>query len=137
MKATLSDYKQSPRKVRLVANLVRGKSTARAKELLTFADKKSAPALQKLLNSAIANAQQKGVAIENLFIKEIQVNQGLSMTRYMPRARGRAAPYRHRRSQITVVLDAKKSGAKTSAKTLRQTQGKKAIKKTSKTKAKK
>lgn len=120
MKATLTNYQQSPRKVRLVADLVRGKSVARARELLAFADKKSAPAVLKLLESAVSNARGVGVQADKLFIKDIQVNMGLSMGRVMPMARGQAHRYRHRRASVLLVLDARKEvvekGKVTSAK---------------------
>lgn len=109
MKATLTNYQQSPRKVRLVAGLIRGKSVSRARTLLTFADKKSAPAVLKLLESAVASARAGGATAENLFIKDIQVNQGLSMKRFMPMARGQAHRFRHRRSTVILILDAKKA----------------------------
>lgn len=109
MKATLTNYEQSPRKVRLVANMIRGKSVPRARILLSFADKKSAPAVLKLLESAVANARSQGAVAESLVVKDLQVNQGISMKRIMPMARGQAHRYRHRRSSIILVLDAKKA----------------------------
>src|SRR3989344_4348632 len=108
MKATLTNYQQSPRKVRLVADLIRRKSVVRARSLLSFADKKSAPAVLKLLESAVASARAEGSAAENLVVKDIQVTQGLSLKRIMPMARGQAHRYRHRRASIILVLDAKK-----------------------------
>ncbi len=108
MKATLTNYQQSPRKVRLVADMIRGKSVSRARMLLDFADKKSAPAVLKLLESAVSNARSDGASAENLFIKDIQVNMGISMKRFMPMARGQAHKYRHRRATVILTLDAKK-----------------------------
>jgi|SRR3989344_6226653 len=116
MKATLTNYQQSPRKVRLVADLIRGKSVLRARTLLSFADKKSAPAVLKLLESAVSSARSSGASAENLFIKDIQVNMGLSMKRFMPMARGQAHKYRHRRASIILMLDAKKEVTTKSAK---------------------
>ncbi|MEK7627876.1 MAG: 50S ribosomal protein L22 [Patescibacteria group bacterium] len=107
MKATLSNFQQSPRKVRLVADLVRGKELPRARTLLAFAEKKSAEALLKLLDSAVSNARTGGVSAEGLFVKDICVNQGISMKRFMPMARGRANPYRHRRSTVVLTLGTK------------------------------
>lgn len=109
MKATLTNYQQSPRKVRLVAGLIRGKNVLRARELLAFADKKSAPAVLKLLESAISNARAQGAQTETLFVKDIQVNMGISMRRFMPMSRGQAHKYRHRRATVIMVLDAKKA----------------------------
>ena len=116
MKATLTNYQQSPRKVRLVAGLIRGKSVLRARELLAFADKKSAPAVLKLLESAVSNARAQGTSAESLFVKDIQVNMGISMNRFMPMARGQAHKYRHRRATVIMVLDAKKAGETKGAK---------------------
>ena len=118
MKATLTNYQQSPRKVRLIANLIRGKSVVRARMLLAFADKKSAPAVLKLLESAVSNARVTGAVAENLFVKDIQVNQGISMKRFMPMARGQAHRFRRRRSSIVLALvpRAEKKAAKKSAK---------------------
>ena len=104
MKALLTNYHQSPRKVRLVADLIRGKSVAQAKAVLAFLPKKSSPALEKLLDSAVSNAQQVGISNENLFVKTIQVNKGNAMRRFMPKARGRAAQFRRTMSIITLEL---------------------------------
>ncbi len=128
MQATLKNYQQSPRKVRLVANLIRGKSVVRARMLLAFADKKSAPAVLTLLESAVANARAAGAMAEQLVVKDIQVNQGLSMKRFMPMARGQAHRFRHRRSSITLMLAAKQQSAQPKA-------AKKAAKKAGKKKA--
>lgn len=112
MKATLSNYRQSPRKVRLIANLIRGKSVTRARGLLAFADKKSAPAVLKLIESAVSNARVQGAQDGNLFVKDVQVNMGISMKRFMPMARGQAHRFRHRRSTVVLMLDAKKEDVK-------------------------
>jgi large subunit ribosomal protein L22 len=104
MKALLTNYHQSPRKVRLVADVIRGKSIADAKAALMFLPRKSSPAIEKLLDSAVANARQKGEQTENLFVKTIQVNKGLAMRRFMPRARGRAARYQKVLSHVSLEL---------------------------------
>ena len=104
MKAFLKNYRQSPRKVRLVADLIRGESVEKARACLAFMDKKSAPALKKLLDSAVANAVNQGKKLEDLFVEEIFVDQGLTMRRYMPRAFGRATPFRRRSSNVTLKL---------------------------------
>lgn len=116
MKAFLKNYRQSPRKVRLVAGLIRGKSVARAKTLLAFADQKSAPAILKLLNSAVVNAQTAGKDAKDLIIKEIMVDEGIVMKRFMPMARGRANPYKKRSSRITLALGEKTVATKKTAK---------------------
>jgi len=102
MKATLSQFKQSPRKVRLVADLVRGKTVRQAKESLAFLDKKSAPIIEKLISSAFANAQ--GTDMDALIVKTIQVNKGMVLRRFKPMARGRAARVHRTRSVISLEL---------------------------------
>ena len=104
MKAFLKNYRQSPRKVRLVANLVRGKKVDRALILLSATDKKSTTPLKKLVESAIANAKSSGTKKEDLIIKEIQVNEGIVFKRYKPRARGRASAIRKKTSHVSIVL---------------------------------
>src|SRR3989344_902805 len=105
MKATLQTYRQSPRKVRLLADLIRGKRVSDALVRLQFADKRGAPIVAKLLKSAVANASNLANAgAENLFVKEISVNQGVTMKRSMPRARGSASRINKRTSHINIVL---------------------------------
>src|SRR6185436_16443053 len=104
MKALLTNYHQSPRKVRLVADLIRGKSVAQAKAALMFLPKKSSPAIEKLLDSAVSNARQTGQSAENLFVKTIQVNKGIAMRRFKPMARGRANRYQKTMSIIQLEL---------------------------------
>ncbi len=104
MKATLTNYRQSPQKTRLVANLIRGKSVRAARMALSFLSKKSSPAFGKLLDSAVANARQSGVATDDLIVKTVSVNKGLVIRRFKPMARGRAAGVRRTRSIITLEL---------------------------------
>ena len=104
MKALLSNYHQSPRKVRLIADLIRGKSVVQAKAALSFMPQKSSPAIEKLLDSAVSNAKQMGAEAENLFVKAIAVNKGLVMRRFMPKARGRASRYAKTMSIVTLEL---------------------------------
>ncbi len=101
MKATLSTYHQTPRKTRLVADLVRGKTVAEALAILSFLPKKAAEPVKKLINSALANAQGDS---ETLIIKSITVDKGLVMKRFMIRARGGSSPIRHRTSHVKVEL---------------------------------
>ena len=117
MKALLTNYHQSPRKVRLVADLIRGKSVAAARAALLYLPKKSSPAIGKLLDSAVANASSAGAVAENLFVKTITVNKGIVMRRARPFARGRAGSIRKTMSIVflelgTVAKAAKKSRAK-------------------------
>ena len=105
-KAVLSNVHVSPRKARLVADLVRGRKVTTAIDILNFSTKKTAPLLRKLVLSAVANARQKeGVDIEELFVRSVTVNEGKKNKRFLPRAQGRATPIIKRHSSITVVLD--------------------------------
>lgn len=104
MKALLKNYHQAPRKVRLVADLIRGKSVVRAREELMYLPKKSSGAMAKLLNSAVANARVQGAHEEDLFVKTVAVNKGLVMKRYRPFARGRAGSLHKELSIITIEL---------------------------------
>lgn len=103
-KAHLKNYRQSPRKVRLVASSVRGKSIAEAIDILTFVPNRAAEPLLKLLASARANALSLNIPSENLKIKELRVDEGPTLYRSMPRSRGMANPIRKRTSHITVVI---------------------------------
>lgn len=105
MRASLSNYHQSPRKVRLVADLIRGKSVPAAMQALTFLPKKSAPAVAKLLNSALANARAEGAAPEQLFVRSITVDKDNVQKRGRPFARGRSGVIRKTMSHITIVLE--------------------------------
>lgn len=104
MKATLTNYRQSPRKVRLVAHAVKGKTIAQAEVELSYMPKRAADPIKKLIKSAAANAQNAGVDTSALVIKSIEVNKGLVMKRYMPRAMGSAKPIRKKMSHVDVVL---------------------------------
>jgi len=106
VKAKLRFTRTAPRKIRLVANMVRGKDVNEAIQILSFVHKKSAPVLKKLLQSAVANAdQKKTVDIDTLYVKHISVDQGPTLKRYMPRAMGRASEIRKKTSHINLVLD--------------------------------
>ena len=100
----LKNYRQSPRKVRLVANLIRGKSVPAASIALEFLPKKSSDAMLKLLSSAAANAEQSGANPEELIVKSITVDKGLALKRFKPMARGRAASFRRTMSTIRIEL---------------------------------
>jgi large subunit ribosomal protein L22 len=107
MKAFLKNHRQTPRKTRLVADLVRGKDVEKVLDMLRFTDKKSAIAIRALIESAVANAKQSGVDTARLFVKELRVDEGLKMKRWRPRERGRAAPFRRRTSRINLTLGEK------------------------------
>jgi len=104
MKATLTNYRQTPRKVRLVTEMVKGKSIVEALTALKFLDKRAARPVAKLIASAVANAEKQGEDARQLFIQNITVNKGIVLKRAMPRAFGRSAPIRHRMSHLSVVL---------------------------------
>jgi len=104
MKAILKNYRQSPRKVRLIADLVRGKKVSSALAALKFVDKKASDPFAKVINSAVANAKNQGVNVETLSIKKVTVDKGITFKRFMPRARGSASPINRRNSHITVEL---------------------------------
>lgn len=103
-KAQLNNYRQSPRKVRLVADTLRGKKVEEAITNLSFIPKRSALPLQKLLASALANAKNLSLSPENLIVKEIRVDAGPTLYRRRPRSRGMANPIRKRTSRVSVVL---------------------------------
>lgn len=107
MKAFLKNYRQSPRKVRLLADLVRGKSVSKALETLTFVNKRASLPFVKVIKSALANAQDAGVDTSALIIKSVAVDKGTVFKRMMPRARGSAARINKRNSHITVELGTK------------------------------
>ncbi|MEK7068981.1 MAG: 50S ribosomal protein L22 [Patescibacteria group bacterium] len=109
MKALLTNYHQSPRKVRLVADLIRGKSIQAARLALKFLPKKSSPAIEKLLDSAVANARSNGTYSESLYVKKITVDKGAVMRRSRPFARGRAGAIRKTMSIVFLELGASKS----------------------------
>jgi len=104
MKAFLKNYRQSPRKVRLLADLVRGKSVANALETLTFVNKRASEPFSKLIKSAVANAKAQGSDVSALVVKSVTVDKGTVFKRSMPRARGSASPINKRNSHITVEL---------------------------------
>lgn len=93
-------------KARWVADKVRGKDINQAIKDLTFLKQKSAPMIKKLIESAVANAEEKKVIdVDNLYIKEIYVNQGPAIKRMMPRAQGRGFKISKKQSHICVTLD--------------------------------
>ena len=98
----------SPRKIRLVMNQVRGKQVEEALNMLSFTPKRGARILKKLVNSAVANAEQNtGVDVDSLYIVRVYADEGPTLKRWRPRAQGRATPIRKRTSHLTVVLNEK------------------------------
>lgn len=104
MKAILKNYRQSPRKVRLVADSVKGKKVEDALLKLKFMPKRATEVVEKLIASAVANAKENFDVKESLFIQNIEINQGVTLKRYRPRARGSAFRINKRTSNIVVTL---------------------------------
>jgi large subunit ribosomal protein L22 len=95
----------TPRKVRIIANEVRGKDVQVAIDFLTFCKKSAARPILKLVKSAVANADQKGTLDpDTLYVSEILVDSGPTMKRWMPRARGSATPILKRSSKVSLTL---------------------------------
>ena len=106
--AKLNDYRQSPRKVRLVANLIRGKKALEAIDILTVTIKRASDPIIALLKSAIANAKNNfSLNAEDLVVKSLAVDNGAILYRRMPRARGMAYAIRKRVSHLSLVLGVK------------------------------
>lgn len=106
--AKLRYVRLSPRKTRLVVDMVRGKGVQEALNILRFSPQKAGGIVGTLVSSAVANAEQKGVSdVDRLYVKSIQVDQGPVLRRFIPRAQGRATRIRKPTSHITVVLDEK------------------------------
>ena len=105
MKATLKNFRQSPRKVRLVARVLRGKPAHQALAMLRTVDKKVSEPIRKLILSAMNNAQQAGKQdADKLVIGDVRVDQGMLLKRWRPRAFGRATPIRRRSSTVHIEL---------------------------------
>lgn len=96
----------SPRKLQLVADLIRGKQVAAALQLLDFTPKRGARLLAKAVRSAVANAEQRetGVNVDELIVHTVRVDGGPILKRFLPRAHGRATPIRKRTSHVTVIV---------------------------------
>jgi len=96
----------APRKARLVVDMIKGMDVEQAINALHVTKKKCAPAVRKLVESAVANADQRGdMDVDALYIKRAFVDEGPTMRRFLPRAMGRATRINKRTSHITVVLD--------------------------------
>ena len=110
--------RQSPYKMRLVIDQIRGKDVNEALGLLRFSKKHAAKQIEKVLNSAVANAEFKSressesVDVDTLYIKHAIVNEGPALRRFMPAAQGRATPIRKRTSHVEIVLDAREETAR-------------------------
>lgn len=104
-KAIAKTVRIAPRKARLVADLIRGKKASDALITLEYTNKAASPLIAKVLNSAIANAvNNHNMNEETLYVKEIMINEGATMKRFRPRAKGSASPILKRTSHIYVVV---------------------------------
>jgi large subunit ribosomal protein L22 len=103
--ATMKYVRTSPRKMRRVVDLIRGQHVEEARRILRFSPLGATHEVEKLLNSAVANAEQTpGVIPQNLVVDRAWVNEGPTLRRYRPRAYGRATRVRKRTSHVTVVV---------------------------------
>ena len=108
VKASLNFARIGSQKARLVADMVRGKDVNEAIRSLTFAKQKGAGLIKKLIESAVANAEnRKTIDVDNLYVKSIWVDMGPALKRFRPRAQGRAFQVKKKLSHINVVLDEK------------------------------
>ena len=104
MRAKLRYLRVSPRKTRLVVDLIRGKNVAEAINILTFTRRAASEPVRKLIESAIANAEASDANVDRLFVETITVDEGPTLRRFRPRAMGRATRINKRTSHITCVL---------------------------------
>lgn len=110
-KAVANTVRIAPRKVRLVIDLIRGKQVGEAIAILRHTPKSASPVVEKLLKSAMANAEHNyEMDVNNLVVSETYVNEGPTLKRFRPRAMGRASAINKRTSHITIVLSEKKEG---------------------------
>ena len=107
-KAVARYVRIAPRKVRQVANEIKGKAVDEALQILEFTPRAAAEVLQKVLNSAVANAENNyDLARSNLVVAKAYVDQGPTLKRFRARAQGRAAAIRKRTSHITIIVEEK------------------------------
>jgi large subunit ribosomal protein L22 len=105
-RATVKYVRTSPRKMRRTVDLIRGQHVAEARRILRLSTLGASRDVEKLLNSAVANAEQRpGVIEENLLVSKAWVDEGPTLRRYRPRAYGRATRVRKRTSHVTVVVE--------------------------------
>ena len=104
-KAIARYVRVSPRKARIVVDLIRGKSVAKARATLAYTNRAIAETVEKTLNSAVANAENKqGLSANQLYVKACYVDEGPTMKRIRPRAKGSASRIRKRTSHITIIV---------------------------------
>ncbi|MGP4072814.1 50S ribosomal protein L22 [Piscibacillus sp. B03] len=110
-KAVAKTVRIAPRKARLVIDLIRGKEVGEAFAILAHTNRSASPIIEKVLKSAVANAEHNyELDTDNLIISEAYVNEGVTLKRFRPRAQGRASAINKRTSHITVVVSEKKEG---------------------------
>lgn len=110
-KAVAKSVRIAPRKVRLVVDLIRGKSAGEAIAILRHTQRGASPVVEKVLHSAIANAEHNyEMDTDNLMVSEVFVNEGATLKRFRPRAQGSASRINKRTSHVTVVVTEKKEG---------------------------
>ena len=110
MIAKANTIRIAPRKARLVVDLIRGKEIKEARAILMFTPKAASPVILKVLNSAVSNAENNNnKKLEDLFVKEIYVNEGARLKRLLPRAKGKGDIIKKRTCHITVVVAEKES----------------------------
>lgn len=110
-KAVARTVRIAPRKARLVMDLIRGKQVGEALSILMLTPKAASPIIEKVLKSAVANAEHNyEMDANNLVVTEAYVNEGPTLKRFRPRAMGRASQINKRTSHITIVVSEKKEG---------------------------
>lgn len=110
-KAVARTVRIAPRKVRLVIDLIRGKQVGEAVSILKLTPKAASPVVEKVLKSALANAEHNyEMDVNNLVVTQAFVDEGPTLKRFRPRAMGRASQINKRTSHITIVLSEKKEG---------------------------
>ncbi len=110
-KAIARTVRIAPRKVRLVVDLIRGKQVGEAVAILRHTPKAASPVVEKVLKSAVANAEHNyDLDINSLVVSEVFVDEGPTLKRFRPRAQGRASAINKRKSHITLVVSEKKEG---------------------------
>lgn len=110
-KAVLNTVRIAPRKARLVLDLIRGKQVGEAVAILKLTPKAASPIIEKLLKSALANAEHNyEMDVNNLVVSQAYANEGPTLKRFRPRAQGRASAINKRTSHITIVVSEKKEG---------------------------
>jgi large subunit ribosomal protein L22 len=112
-KAVAKYVRISPRKVRIVLDLIRGKDVREALAILKYTPKAAAPIIEKVINSAVANAEHNyNLDGDDLYIAQTYAGEGPTIKRFRPRAQGRASRINKRTSHITVIVQEKKEGNK-------------------------